>query len=83
MSPVEDPRRPGGYLLGRPADRVQITDVLAALRGPREPVVGAAEVTLAVEDILGELREGEAKAAAGQTLADVLERLPRLDAQAD
>lgn len=79
VSPVDDPRRSGGYLLGRPADRVQVTDVLAALRGPREPIAGDTEVTRVVEAILGELQEGEAKAAAGQTLADVLERIPRRD----
>jgi membrane protein len=76
VSPVEDAQRQDGFQLGRPAERVLVTDVLAALRGSREPASGDAPVSAAVEAILAELREGEAKAAAGQSLADVLERVP-------
>jgi membrane protein len=76
VSPVELPERSDAFSLGRPAERIPVTDVLAALRGPREPLAGDAPVTGAVEELLAELREGEAKAAAGQTLADLLERVP-------
>jgi membrane protein len=64
-----------GYQLGRPAERIQVLDVLAALRGPREPVAGDALVNGAVETLLLELAEGQAKATAGQTLADILARI--------
>jgi membrane protein len=62
----------GGWLLGRPAERIAVVDVLAALRGPREPAAGDAEVNRAVETLLSELSAGESKAADGRTLADVL-----------
>lgn len=65
-------RRTAGWQLGRPADAIQIIDLLGALRGPREPIAGAAEVTRAVEALLAEIHEGEVKAAAGQSLGDVL-----------
>ena len=78
VAPIDDPGHPGAYQLGRPAERVAITDLLEALRGPREPAVGCADVSAAVEALLGEFREGEAKAAAGRTLADVLEGLSPL-----
>jgi membrane protein len=64
-----------GYQLGRPAERIAIIDVLSALRGPRQTMGGDREVRTAVEAVLGQLREGEAGAAGGQTLADVLERI--------
>jgi hypothetical protein len=50
--------------------------VLAALRGSREPVAGDVVVTQTVERLLAELAEGEAKAAAGQSLAQVLASIP-------
>lgn len=67
-----------GWQLGRPAEAIQVVDVLAALRGAREPVAGDADVTGAVESILSTLRAGEIKAAAGQSLADLLVRIPAL-----
>ncbi|MEE2677146.1 MAG: YhjD/YihY/BrkB family envelope integrity protein [Myxococcota bacterium] len=67
-----------GWQLGRPAEAIHVVDVLAALRGAREPVAGDADVTGAVESLLTTLRAGEIKAAAGQSLADVLVRIPEV-----
>ena len=64
--------RRAGWQLGRPAEAIQIIDLLRALRGSREPIARDAEVTRAVEFLLAEIHEGEVKAAAGQSLADVL-----------
>jgi membrane protein len=75
VAPVEHVERSDAFQLGRPAERIQVTDVLAALRGSREPVAGDARVSAAVEGVLAELSEGQAKAAAGRTLADLLEGL--------
>lgn len=83
VSPVEETQKADAFQLGRPAERIQVTDVLAALRGPREPVSGDAAVTTATETLLAELQEGEAKAAAGQTLADVLGRIAADDPRRD
>ncbi|MBW1684601.1 MAG: YihY family inner membrane protein [Deltaproteobacteria bacterium] len=67
------------FQLGRPAERIEVVDVLAALRGPREPVAGDAVVTQTVETLLAELAEGEAKTAGGQSLAQVLACIPPAD----
>ena len=64
-----------GYQLGRPADDIAIPDVIGALRGPREAMRGDARVNDAVESLLSELAEAEAKSAAGETLADLLGRI--------
>ena len=76
VAAVDDSRQPEGFLLGRPAERILVTDVLRALRGGREPVAGDAQVTTAAEEILAELQESEAKAAGGRSLAEVLEQVP-------
>ncbi|MDJ0851869.1 MAG: YhjD/YihY/BrkB family envelope integrity protein [Myxococcota bacterium] len=76
VASVDDPREHEGFLLGRPAEGILVTDVLRALRGGREPVAGDAEITKAAEAVLAELQEGEAKAAAGRSLAEVLEHIP-------
>jgi len=49
---------------------------LTALRGPREPLMGEAAVNRTVETLLAELAEGEARAAGGQSLADLLAQIP-------
>lgn len=67
-----------GWQLGRPAEGIQAVDVLAALRGSREPVAGDADVTRAVESLLAEIHSGEVKAARGQSLADLLAGIPVL-----
>ena len=68
--------RAAGWQLRRPADAIRATDVLAALRGDREPVSGDADVTRVVESLLAELAEGERKAADGATLEHLLAAVP-------
>jgi membrane protein len=65
----------GGYQLGRPAEDIAIPEVIGALRGRREAMRGDSRVNEAVESVLSELAEGETKAAAGETLADLLGRI--------
>ncbi len=66
----------GGYQLGRPAEAIPVTDVIAALRGVREKTRGDPEVSAAVEGVLGELDAGAEKGSAGRSLADLLAALP-------
>ncbi len=80
VAALDGAEREDGWQLGRPAERIQVVDVLAALRGPREPLRGDPSVVHSVDGLLAELAEGEAKAAAGQTLADVLSHIPPSDA---
>jgi membrane protein len=75
VAPLDASEKENAFQLGRPADRIEVVDVLAALRGPREPVAGDAVVTQTVETLLAELAEGEAKGAAGQSLAQLLARI--------
>jgi membrane protein len=64
--------REDDFQLGRPAETILATDVIACLRGKRAPMRGEDAVTRPVESLLAALNEGEAKSAAGQTLADLL-----------
>jgi DNA-binding IscR family transcriptional regulator len=73
VSPVDGSERDGGWQLGRPADRIQVVDVLGALRGSREAAAGDPQVRQAVDAVLAELAEGQSKAAAGLTLAQLLD----------
>ena len=70
------------YQLGRPADDIQLSDVLDAIRGPRRRVVmGEDEVSDLVEGLLGELRGLESPLAENRTVADLLQALgPRREA---
>lgn len=70
------------YQLGRPADDIQLSDVLDAIRGGRRRVVmGRDDVCDLVEGILGELRGLESPLAENRTVADILRTLgPRRDA---
>jgi membrane protein len=70
------------WQLGRPAEQISLTDVLAALRGPREPIGGDQPVARVAEAALAELAEGAAKAAAGHTLAELAAQLPPTPARA-
>ena len=72
---LDDSVEPGGLQLARPAERIALLDVLEALRGRRELMAGEPGGTGAVETLLRELGEGEAKAACGRSLADVLAHL--------
>jgi membrane protein len=69
-------KQEGGYQLARPADQIAATDVVAALRGPRETLAGEAALVTAVDRLLAEIEEGAVKGARGQTLADVVAALP-------
>lgn len=72
----DDPARPGGWLLRRPAERILVGDVLAALRGPREPGRGDRALAASVRALLGELAEAEAKGAGSRSLGEVLAEIP-------
>jgi cysteine desulfurase len=80
VAALDDAEKGGAWQLGRPAERIQVIDVLASLRGGREPSRGDPVISRSVEALLAELAEGESKAAGGQTLADVLTRIPSEDA---
>ena len=69
--------RAGGLQLGRPAESVQVVDVLMSLRGDREAAGGDAEVTRLVDTLLEEIEEGAVKGGGGRTLGDLLASLPR------
>jgi membrane protein len=71
------PDREDDFQLGRPAETILVTDVIACLRGGREPLRGDDAVIRPVEALLAALDEGEGKGAAGQTLADLLSEVPR------
>jgi membrane protein len=66
----------GAFQLGRPAETIPVTEVVAALRGVREKARGDPDVSVAVEGVLGELDAGAEKGAAGRSLADLLAALP-------
>jgi membrane protein len=66
----------GAFQLGRPAETIPVTEVVAALRGVREKTRGDPDVSVAVEGVLGELDAGAEKGAAGRSLADLLAALP-------
>jgi membrane protein len=76
VAALEGSEREDAYQLGRPAERIAVVAVLAALRGSRERLTGAAAMNRTVETLLEELAEGEAKAAGGQSLADLLAQIP-------
>jgi membrane protein len=80
VAALDASEKENAFQLGRPAERIEVADVLAALRGPREPVAGDASVAQTVETLLAELAEGEAKAAGGQSLAQVLACIPPAEA---
>ena len=70
--------------LGRPADRIAVYQLLAALRGRREPGTDESGVAELVDRVLGELDSSCEKASGGHTLAELLDQLPgaRVDRQA-
>jgi membrane protein len=67
-----------GLQLGRPANKIQVLDVLAALRGDREPAKGDAAVAESVDAVLSEFEETITKAASGRSVADLLDALAPL-----
>ncbi|UCE86588.1 MAG: YihY family inner membrane protein [Deltaproteobacteria bacterium] len=76
VSSAGEREREGGVLLARPAERIEVLDVLRALRGPRLPVAGGSPLGIPVDAVLRELEDGATNAAAGRTLADLLEPVP-------
>jgi DNA-binding IscR family transcriptional regulator len=65
-----------GVQLGSPADQIQLTDVIASVRGIRKPLRGDVGVTQSVEEVLATLNDGEFERADGRTLADLLSEIP-------
>jgi membrane protein len=76
VAALDSSEHPGAWQLGRPAERILVSDVLAALRGPREGLAGDPPLASALASVLGELAEAEAKGAGGRSLAEVLEAVP-------
>jgi membrane protein len=66
----------GGYLLARPAERIRVADVLAALRGPREARLPGGEVARAVSEVFGAIDREALRVAEARTLHDLLEDVP-------
>jgi len=73
-----DARRGQTHLLGRPAERIRVADVLAAVRGPRALEAWEAEgedpTERAVARTLEELDKRQQEVAERDTLADLLRR---------
>jgi membrane protein len=61
-----------GFQLGRPAVKIQVTDVIRCLRGEREHMLGDEAIARPVDALIAAMNEGEAKGAGGQTLEDLL-----------
>jgi len=67
--------RDDDYQLGRPAEGILITDIIRSLRGDRVRIRGDETVARPVEALLSAMAEGEAKGAAGHTLAELLDEV--------
>lgn len=68
--------RAGTYQLGRPADRIRVADVLAALRGARATPQGEPELGKLVTEVFAEIDRETAGAAGARSLRDLLEAVP-------
>jgi hypothetical protein len=64
LPPRRGDDREDDFQLGRPAEKILVTDVIACLREKRAPMRGEDAVTRPVESLLAALNEGEAKSAA-------------------
>jgi membrane protein len=64
------------WQLGRPAERILVADLLAALRGAREVAGGDPALAGAVGQLLAEIDEAAVKGAGGRSLADLLAEIP-------
>jgi membrane protein len=64
-----------GLQLGRPAERIFVTEVLDAVRGEREAARGDPTLGGLVESLLSEFDEAAAERAAERSLADLLDQL--------
>jgi membrane protein len=67
-----------GLQLGRPANKIEVLDVLAALRGTRAATKGDLTVAESADAVLSELEETITKTAGGRTVADLLDALAPL-----
>ncbi|MGI9590652.1 MAG: YhjD/YihY/BrkB family envelope integrity protein [Myxococcota bacterium] len=76
VAALDESEKESGIQLGAPAETMLVTEVLEALRGPRENTRGDASVVELVERVLNELSEGAEKAAGGRTVADLVAVLP-------
>ena len=80
VSPAGAAEREGFVQLGRPAQDVRVLDVLSAIRGdaalPSSTSGGEASVR-AVSELIGDLERSLAQGVGAQTLAGLLEGLPR------
>jgi membrane protein len=76
VSPGGDRQKEGCYQLARPAERIEILDVMRALRGPRPGALAGSPLAAPVETVLREVDEGATNAAAGRTLANLLDPAP-------
>lgn len=67
-----------GYLLGRPAERIQVADLLDAIRGQRGDLIEESDkpVRPAVEEMIEELDRATGRYASAHTLADILAKVP-------
>jgi membrane protein len=65
----------GGYQIGRPLERIDVEDVLTAMRGSRAAAIGDSEVARVVAQVLGEVDHGAAQAAEARNLRDLVEEL--------
>lgn len=72
VAPVSDPVRQGVYQLARPAERITVSDVLDALRGPREVSLGTPEVSRVVEAVFYEI-DARRHAEETRTLQELVE----------
>lgn len=72
VAPLADPARSGVWQLARPAGRVRVTDVVDALRGPRETPLGRRDLAAQVEAVFAELDACDRQAASA-TLEELVE----------
>ncbi len=72
--------RESGVQLARPAERIAVSDVLAAVRGQRDPRPGQQEVQRSVRDLLEEMERGAYQGPGARSLAELLAPLrPAVD----
>jgi membrane protein len=64
-----------GFQLGRPAEAISASDVLAAVRGERNPGAKRRATAGFVEELLAEIDDAAHKGAGDRTLADLLHAL--------
>jgi membrane protein len=74
VSTRADDERLGAFQLGRAAETIRVSDVLEALRGPRDGRLGGDAVAAVVEKTLGELDACQREAGERSTLANLVDR---------